>query len=31
MVKEKQWNGSIEFDVEGDDYGVSVQRSGATN
>ena len=29
-VKEKQWNGSIEFDVEGDDYGVSVQRSGAT-
>ena len=29
-VKEKQWNGSIEFDVEGDDSGVSVQRSGAT-
>ena len=29
-VKEKYWNGSIEFGVEGDDYGVSVQRSGAT-
>ena len=29
-VKEKQWNGSIEFDVEGDDYGVSVHRNGAT-
>ena len=29
-VKSKQWNGSIEFDVEGDDYSVSVQRSGTT-
>ena len=28
--KEKKWTGSIEFDVGGDNYGVSVQRNGAT-
>ena len=28
--KEKNWSGSIEFDVDGIDYEVKVQRSGAT-
>ena len=29
-VKDKHWSGSIEFTVDGDDYGVSVQRTGAS-
>ena len=29
-VKDKHWSGSIEFTVDGDDYGVNVQRTGAS-
>ena len=29
-VKDKNWSGSIEFTVDGDDYGVNVQRTGAS-
>ena len=28
--KDKQWTGSLEFDIDGDSYSVSVQRSGAS-
>ena len=29
-VKDKHWSGSIEFTVDGDDYGVNVQRTVAS-